>query len=232
VRGQFLWLTACRTAYWMLMTLVPVPGVGPGHLDPENNLSAYVDRLLLTGHMWSQTKTWYPEGAISTLPAIATALFGILTGHLLRMRREPAEKVAWLFTGGNLLIFTGPVLSVWMPIYKKIWTTPYSVFMAGLATVCFALCSWFVDIQGWRRWSRPFAIYGMNAIAVYILPGVVARGLSLIKVGGVPLQKIIYSTRRAPGGPLHCIHAVRHRVLVHAVPGRLVHVPPQLVPAV
>ena len=198
VRGQVIALLACLTGYWMLMTLVPVPGAGPGHLDPQNNLSAYVDRLLLSGHMWSQTKTWDPEGTVSTLPAIATALFGILTGHLLRAKREPAERAAWMFTAGNVLIFIGLMLSTWMPINKKIWTTSFSVFMAGLATVCFALCYWLIDVQGWKRFAKPFAIYGMNAIAVYVLSGVVARGLGLIKIGGVTLQKIIYTNVFAP----------------------------------
>jgi len=196
--SQVIALLACLTGYWMLMTLVPVPGAGPGHLDPQNNLSAYVDRLLLSGHMWSQTKTWDPEGTVSTLPAIATALFGILTGHLLRAKREPAERAAWMFTAGNVLIFIGLMLSTWMPINKKIWTTSFSVFMAGLATVCFALCYWLIDVQGWKRFAKPFAIYGMNAIAVYVLSGVVARGLGLIKIGGVTLQKIIYTNVFAP----------------------------------
>jgi predicted acyltransferase len=150
-RGQVYWTVGLLAVYWMLMTLVPVPGVGPGHLhDPENNLSSWLDRVLLSGHMYSGTKTWDPEGTISTLPAIATTLFGILTGHLLRIRKTPAEKAVWMFAAGNLLIFAGLVLSLWMPVNKKIWTTPYAVLMAGLAGVVFALCYWFVDVQGWR----------------------------------------------------------------------------------
>lgn len=198
VRGQIVCLVACLASYWVLMMLVPVPGIGAGHLEMNNNLSAYVDRMLLSGHMWSATKTWDPEGTVSTLPAIATALFGILAGHILRLRREPAEKAVWLLVGGNLLIFIGLYLTTWMPINKKIWTTPFSIFMAGTAAVVFAICYWFVDIQGWRRWTRPFAIYGMNAIAVYILAGVLARTLGLIQPGGTSLQKIIYNAVFAP----------------------------------
>lgn len=203
VRGQVYWTVGLLAAYWLLMTLVPVPGVGPGHLhDPENNLSSWLDRVLLSGHLYSGTKTWDPEGTVSTLPAIATALFGILTGHLLRMRRTPAERAVWMFAGGNLLIFAGLVMNMWMPINKKIWTTPYSVFMAGLAAVVFALCYWFVDVQGWRKWTKPLAIYGMNAIAVYILAGVVARAAGLIKIGDATLQKQIYTNVFAPlAGP-------------------------------
>jgi predicted acyltransferase len=198
-RGQVYWTVGLLAVYWMLMTLVPVPGVGPGHLhDPENNFSSWLDRVLLSGHMYSGTKTWDPEGTVSTLPAIATTLFGILTGHLLRIRKPAAEKAVWMFAGGNLLIFAGLVLSLWMPVNKKIWTTPYAVLMAGMAAVVFALCYWFVDVQGWRKWTKPLAIYGMNAIAVYILAGLIARALGLSKLGGTSLQQIIFTTVFAP----------------------------------
>ncbi|MBS1873645.1 MAG: DUF5009 domain-containing protein [Acidobacteria bacterium] len=198
VRGQIICLVACLVSYWMLMTLAPVPGVGPGHLDPENNFGAYVDRMLMTGHLWSASKTWDPEGAVSTLPAIGTALFGILAGHILRLRREPAERGVWLLISGNLLIFSALYLTTWMPINKKIWTPTFAMFMAGMASVVFAICYWFVDVKGWKRWTRPLAIYGMNAIAVYILAGLVARLSSLIRPGGAPLQKIVYDAVFAP----------------------------------
>ena len=73
--------------------------------------------------------------------------------------------------GGNLLLFAGVVMDVWLPINKKLWTSSYSVFMAGMAMNCFAVCYWLVDVQGWRKWAKPFAIYGMNAIAVFMLAG-------------------------------------------------------------
>jgi predicted acyltransferase len=202
VRGQVWWLAGCLVVYWLLMTLVPVPGVGPGHLDPENNLSAYLDRLLLPNHLYGRSKTWDPEGTLSTLPAVATVLFGVLTGHLLRSRKTAQEKTAWMFVAGNLLMLGGVFLGNWMPINKKIWTTPYSIFMAGLALVTFATCYWFVDIQGWKKWSRPFAIYGMNAIAVYILAGAVARLTGIIKIGNASLQQVIYRSVFSPlAGP-------------------------------
>jgi predicted acyltransferase len=198
-RGQLYWIIGLLTTYWLLMTLVPVPGIGAGHLwDPENNLSSWLDRQLLSGHLYSGTKTWDPEGTVSTLPAIATALFGIMTGHILRLKKTPVEKTVWFFVQGNLLIFVGLMLNMWMPINKKIWTAPYSIFMAGMASVMFAICYWFVDVQGWRKWTKPFAIYGMNAIAVYILAGVVARGLGLIKIGNQPLEQVIYTSVFAP----------------------------------
>ena len=135
---------------------------------------------------------------MSTLPSIATALFGILAGELLRSGRTAEQIAARLFFGGNLLIFAGLMLSTWMPINKKLWTASFSVFMAGMAMVVFGCCYWLIDVLGWKRYARPFAIYGMNAIAVYVLSGVIARGLSLIRVGDESLRTLIYRNVFAP----------------------------------
>ena len=182
-RGQLIWIVSLLAGYWMLMTLVPVPGVGAGVLDTNGNLAQYVDGVVLGNHMWSQTRTWDPEGLLSTIPAIATVLFGVLTGNLLRSALTAAEKTAWMFFGGNALLFCGLVMHVWFPINKNLWTSSYVAFMAGLATIVFACCYWLVDVKGHRGWFRPFAIYGMNAIAVYVLAGALETILDLIQVG-------------------------------------------------
>jgi predicted acyltransferase len=130
---------------------------------------------------------------VSTLPAIATTLFGIIAGHLLRLPVTPAVRTAWLFLGGNVLIGAGQIWSVWMPINKNLWTGSYALFMAGLATIVFGICYWLVDIQGWQRVTRPLAIYGMNAIAVYVLAGAIARLLGVFE-----LKQPLYNTVFAP----------------------------------
>lgn len=168
VRGQVIWIVGLLASYWMLMTLVPVPGYGPGRLDVEGNLAHYVDRVVLGAHNYAETKTWDPEGIVSTLPAIATALFGVMAGHILRIRRDLAERTVWLFLAGSLLIAAGLVANHWMPINKKLWTSSFSMFMAGLDFVLFAMCIWLIDARGWVRPVRPLVILGMNAIAVYM----------------------------------------------------------------
>ncbi len=192
VRGQILFTGFFLIAYWMLMTLVPVPGVGPGHLEKDANLARYVDSLFLSGHMWSHTKVWDPEGVLSTLPAIATTLFGVLMGHLLRLNRAAAERTVYMFMMGNSLICLGLLMNVWMPINKNLWTSTFSVFMAGLASIVFAFWYWIVDVQGWRKWVRPLAIYGMNAIAMFIAAGLIGRLLNIIHVGKLSLQATIF----------------------------------------
>jgi predicted acyltransferase len=168
VRAQILWICGLMAAYWMLMTLVPTPGYGPGRLDVEGNFAHYVDRLLLGRHNYAPTKTWDPEGFVSTLPAIATTLFGVMAGRILRIRRSLPERIAWLFFAGNLLLVAGLIATAWMPINKKIWTDSFCLFMAGLDFVAFAILAWLIDWLGWQKPARPFVILGMNAIAIYL----------------------------------------------------------------
>ena len=167
VRGQIRWTISFLAIYWLLMKLYPVPGYGPGILEKEGNFAQYIDSLILSGHMWATSKTWDPEGVVSTLPAIATTLFGVLTGHLLRIRKSPEEKTAWIFVLGNALLFTGAVMSLWLPINKNLWTSSYSIFMAGLAANVFAFCYLIIDVKGYTKWTLPFRAYGMNAILIY-----------------------------------------------------------------
>jgi predicted acyltransferase len=168
VRGQVLWTLGLLTGYWMLMTLVPVPGYGSGNLTVEGNLAHYVDSIVLGTHNYLSTKTWDPEGVVSTIPAVATALLGILAGQILRLRKPLSEKTTWLFLLGNLLIAAGLICDIWLPINKKLWTTSFSLFMAGLDCVIFAGFLWVIDGMGWKRLTRPFVILGMNAIVVYL----------------------------------------------------------------
>jgi predicted acyltransferase len=168
IRGQIAWIAGLLVSYWMLMTLVPVPGFGPGRLDVEGNLAHYVDRIVLGAHNYNETKTWDPEGVVSTLPSIATALFGVMAGHILGLRRDLAERTTWLFLAGNLLVAAALIADHWMPINKKLWTSSFSMFMAGLDFVLFAIFVWVVDGLGWRRPVRPLVVLGMNAIAVYM----------------------------------------------------------------
>lgn len=183
-RGQVIAILALLIAYTVLMN---------GNFDLETNYARWVDSKLLAGHMWSHTKVWDPEGIISTIPAIATMLFGILAGHIVRAVKTPAERATWLFLTGNVLIAAGQIWTVWMPINKNLWTGSYSVFMAGMASVILAIWYWLVDVQGWTRWTRPLAIYGMNAIAVFILSGLIGRLLGIFQ-----LQKPIFQSVFAP----------------------------------
>ncbi len=192
VRGQILWILGLFTAYWMMMTLIPVPGYGPGRLDVEGNFAHYIDALVLGPHNYTHTKTWDPEGVVSTLPAIATALFGVLAGRILRLRCGLPERTVWLFVTGSLLLAAGLICTAWLPINKKLWTDSFSLFMAGLDFIVFAIFAWFIDGLGWHRPARPFVIFGMNAIALYMISEGLAEFLDAVRVGPISLQQQIY----------------------------------------
>jgi predicted acyltransferase len=180
---QLVAAAALLLGYWALQTLVPVPGIGAAVLEPGQDLGAYIDRLVFTeAHLWSQARTWDPEGLLSTLPAVGTVLCGVFTGYWLRSARSPQRKLGGLLLGGAAALAAGLLWDVWFPINKNLWTSSYVLFTAGYAAIVLAACYWLVDVQRWRRWAMPFTIYGVNAIAAFFLSGLFARMLTLIRV--------------------------------------------------
>ncbi len=177
------WLTQIRIAtvlllcYYILMTWVPVPDFGPANLEPGTNLAAWLDRWLLGGHLWAQSKTWDPEGVLSTLPAIATGLLGILTGQLFDAIKNPAERVTWIFLLGGILILAGLSFDLAFPINKSLWTSSYVLYCGGLAMLALAASHWLIDIREHRSWTKPFLYFGVNAIFAFVTSGLLAKTL-------------------------------------------------------
>jgi predicted acyltransferase len=196
-RAQVAVTAALLLIYWALMTLVPVPGFGAGDLGKEGNLAAYIDRALLEGHIWKQAKVYDPEGILSTIPAVATTLCGVLTGHVLRSRQTPSEKTAAMFVAGVAGVVAGWAWNFWFPVNKPLWTSSYVLLTAGMALQLLALCYWLIDIKGVRGWAKPFVVFGTNALAVFFLSGVFARLLGLVKLTGADgkqhsLHQVVY----------------------------------------
>jgi predicted acyltransferase len=201
--GRRSWIAislACLFGYWALMRLVPVPGFGVPTLDiplldPDKNLAAWLDRKLLMGHLYEVTRD--PEGVLSTIPAIATSLIGLLAGDWLRTERSGRVKALGLALWGAVLLAAGQVWNAWFPINKKLWTSSYVLFTGGLALACLALCYWAADLNRWRRWATPFLVFGTNAIAAYMLSELVAHlivRLELVQPDGTALswQEMLY----------------------------------------
>ena len=221
VRGQILWIVSLLTAYWLIMKLAPVPEYGAGYLDVDRNFAHYVDRLILGRHNYAHTRTWDPEGLVSTLPAIATTLFGILAGSLLRARRALAERTTWMFLAGNLLIAAGLICDIWLPINKKIWTSSFALFMAGLDFVMLAIVAWWVDGLGHRKAVKPLVILGMNAIAVYMASEILDGMLHTIHFSsGVSAHVWIYDRVFAPlASPMNAsvLYAIAYTLLMYLI---------------
>ena len=182
------WLAQIRIAgillllYYIVMTLVPIPDGTPANLEPSTNFAAWFDRLFLEGHMWSQSKTWDPEGILSTVPAIATGLIGVLTGHLFDAVKNPSERVSALFFIGGCLTVSGLAWDMAFPINKSLWTSSYVLYTGGLAMQFLAASHWVFDIHGRDSLIKPFVYFGMNAIFVFVASGIVAKTLTRIRV--------------------------------------------------
>jgi predicted acyltransferase len=189
-RTQAIVTAALLLAYWAAMTLVPVPGFGRGELGPEASLAAWVDRAVLGPHLWKAARVYDPEGLLSTLPAIATTLAGVLAGQWVRSARAPAGVLA---LAGALAVAVGAAWGLVFPLNKALWTSSYAVLTAGLALLGFAACYEAVEVRGWRRWAAPFVVLGVNALALFFLSTLVAA--LLIRTGA---QRLIFAYAFAP----------------------------------
>ncbi len=126
------------------MTALPVPGegtIGALLLDfPERTMAAWTDRLVLDwsalglgNHLWASSKTWDPEGVLSTVPAIGTAMLGNIAGRWIAQRRPLPERLAGLSAAGALAMMVGLMWHWVFPINKSLWTSSYVLFTAGMA---------------------------------------------------------------------------------------------------
>lgn len=179
--------------YWLLVRLVPAPGFAAGDLTKEGSLPSYVDRVVFGSHVWRQARVYDPEGLLSTIPAIATALFGVLTGTWLRTERTRSEKAAGMFVVGAVCVAIGWAWNPFFPINKALWTSSYVFFTGGLALQFLSICYWLIDVKGYRRWAKPFEVFGLNAIALYVVADLIAVLLDVIKVGEGGLGGWIYN---------------------------------------
>jgi len=210
VRKQVLTVVLLPLLYWALMILVPVPGYGAGVLQPDGNLAAYVDNLVIgRGHLWWPVETWDPEGLLSTVPAIATTLIGVLAGEYLRSGYSPMRKVGNLALFAGLLVIIGVAWDFWFPINRWIWTSSYVAFTGGIALFFLAAHYYIIDVRKHVAWTKPLAILGMNAIVVYVLSELITITLvwEIVPLGNgasTSIRAFIYDNYLALwGGPLN-----------------------------
>ena len=199
-RAQAAVTAALLLFYCLLMSFVPAPGFAAGDLSMEGSLAAYLDRAVLGRHTWRPL--YDPEGILSTIPAVATTLGGVLAGHWLRSRRPELEKVTGLFVAGAACVVAGWVWGFWFPINKALWTSSYVLLTAGLALQFLAVCYWLVDFKGYRRWATPFIVFGSNALIIYFLAELFSNVISSVTVaragGASDLKTAIYESVFAP----------------------------------
>ncbi len=209
-KGRYWAVGIGLVAYALALVFIPVPGFGAGMIDvPEATLSAWLDRLILTpDHLWAGAdRMWDPEGLLSTLPAIGTTLLGCWAGDVLASDRSETKKALGLFVGGFGLLVVGYCWSWVLPLNKALWTPSYAVFTAGQAALCLGAFYWLMDMRGQTKWGFPFMVYGVNAITVFVMSGIVAKTLIYVKVpwegGSTSVQSAFFRSTFAqlPGPP-------------------------------
>jgi predicted acyltransferase len=186
LRFQIAVFFASLVGYWALMNFVDVPGVGLANLEANKNLAAWVDNYLLEGHLWASSKTWDPEGILSTLPAVATGLAGLFAGRYL----QSSPKASVLFAAGAIALVAGTIWGWYFPINKALWTSSYVLVAAGWDLLLLAVLQ--ATIQSDRYW-KPVLIFGMNPMLVFFFSGLIPRVLGMVKIGDQGLTSWIYS---------------------------------------
>jgi predicted acyltransferase len=201
LKQQVVILVLLLYGYWFAMTLLPVPGHGVGVLlldSRSDNLAAHLDRWILgLDHVWSGSRVFDPEGPLSTIPAVGTAMLGVLAGRWLGSAKPLGERVEGLFAAGFLATAAGLAWGWSFPINKSLWTSSYALFTAGAAAAVLAACLWVIDRQRVTWWTTPLKVFGVNPLVAFVGSGLMARLIySLLKVpagdGSVSVQSVIY----------------------------------------
>ena len=186
LRIQIVVFIASLVGYWALMHFVEVPGIGAANLEVNKNLAAWLDNYLLEGHLWASSKTWDPEGILSTLPAVATGLAGLFAGRYL----QGSAKASVLFAAGAIALAVGTIWGWYFPINKALWTSSYVLVAAGWDLLLLAVLQ--ATIRSDHYW-KPVLIFGMNPMLVFFFSGIIPRVLGMIKIGEDGLTSWIYS---------------------------------------
>ena len=176
-RTQAAVAAALVVGYWAAMMFVPVPGYGAGVLTPQGSLSTYLDQHLIPGRL-GVDNVYDRQGVLSTFTSIATTLIGVLIGHWLRSDRSGIVKLRGMVLAGLALVLVGAVWGRYFLISRNIWTSSFVLYSAGWGLLLFALFYWLIDMAGFRKWSFPFEVIGVNAIAIWVGQGFINFGPS------------------------------------------------------
>lgn len=167
IRTQAIWAAGLLLGYWGAMMLIPVPGIGAGVITPEGTLEGLIDRLLLPGKFYFDA--YDPEGILSTIPAISTALMGSLAGHcLIEARWNGKKKALALFLAGIASLGLGYLWGLSFPVIKNIWSSSFVLVAGGWSLILLSGFYLVMDVWGWKKWAFLFVLIGMNPLTLYL----------------------------------------------------------------
>lgn len=160
--------------YGLSLIVAPDAPAGASSFSVEGSFAAYLDRKILPTQMIYKQGIYDPEGLLSTLPAVVTAMLGNFTGEFIRESRlSGGRKTLVMAAAGAVLLGLGLLWSNWLPINKALWSSSYVLVVGAYSVLMFALFYWIIDVKGWRKWAFPLKVVGMNSIAVYMLQRIV-----------------------------------------------------------
>lgn len=205
-RGRIFWLATLCLVYFLLMQYQPYcDHLGQcfvGYWEHGNNLAAWLDHQLMgANHVYFRSATPFafdPEGILSTLPAIASCLSGVLMAQLLQSQTQLAFKLRVLALAGLAAVWIAELLHPALPINKMLWTPTFVLLSSGFTAVLLALFLWLTEIKRYRLWTAPLVVFGVNAILFFMLAGVAARILSMVPVAGTTLGNWLYQSTFQP----------------------------------
>lgn len=166
--------------YFVLMTQIPVPGFGAANVEIGKNLAAWLDNYSLPGHLWATSKTWDPEGILSTIPALSTGISGIFAGKIL-MHSQPRNSL-YLMIIGIVCIGLGLCWDPYFPINKSLWTSSFVLLSSGFAFLFLAILHEIIEQKNIKKWTSIFLIFGVNPMLVFFYSGIIPRALNMIKI--------------------------------------------------
>jgi len=166
-RWQLAWAVGLLLTYWAALTWIPVPEFGAGDLSPGHTLTDFIDRTLLPGKLHRGDRD--PEGLLSTVPAVATALFGALAGTWIRWGRASGHaKAGGLLLAGLLSLTLGWLWDTQFPVNKNLWSSSFVLVTTGWSLILLAVFYWIIDVLGYHKWSFVWVVIGTNAITAYL----------------------------------------------------------------
>lgn len=191
--------------YWLMITTFPIPGIGEPNLNPTTNLAAWIDNMLMEGHLWKYSKVWDPEGLLSTLPAISSGLIGVLIGYYLKIDQPLPNKLRILSLAGVLFVILGLLSHQIFPMNKSLWTSSYVLFTSGVAIIILTVSSYCFEIKNaGTRCISFFLAFGYNPITAYFLSELVAKMADFITVSnGQSIKAWMFETLYASWLPRH-----------------------------